>query len=462
MPRSSFTSSFLRGAAPGLGRLAQAVGGGRDAYQDAYTKEEQAQSRIAQAVASQHANQAKADQDNAETSIIQGRPQVFDRTVSARAGVSIPQVQAYKKFQDTGVMPERELPGPADESGIGPGSAPVLDEAMTSKIGQLIGQLAPALLGNVKDNKPDDLARADQIYGDMGLRDDVLGGRRNAADVGGAQRAIKGGDLFKQSSNGSVIDPFSGEVDQSNPIATATVDLKKAQKVKAERVPAPKAGTKEIDRERAAILAQELHNTREAMKTATGPALARLQGDEAAVVSELKRAGVTDLGQLAVPKPGKGAGAPTEDERKAAGWVAQAQFAFDNMERVLAKDPSASKPNTMAEIAGAVPLVGASAKNALNSASRQEFEQAASSFAEAALRAATGAGVNIEEAKQKIRELTPQWGDKAPVIAQKKAALTVYLDSLKTRAGRALPQPSAPPSENSPVGVTQRNVRVNY
>ena len=68
------------------------------------------------------------------------------------------------------------------------------------------------------------------------------------------------------------------------------------------------------------------------------------------------------------------------------------------------------------------------------------FLQGARSLSEAALRAATGAGVNYEEARQKIEELTPVYGDKPAVIKQKLDSVKVYLDSLKSRAGRALPK----------------------
>lgn len=131
--------------------------------------------------------------------------------------------------------------------------------------------------------------------------------------------------------------------------------------------------------------------------------------------------------------------APTEDERKAAGWLAQAMNGFDNMERALRDDPAANKPG----LVESVPLVPEAMKNMTRSDARQRFNQGASSFAEAALRAATGAGVNESEARQKIAELTPQWGDKPPVIQQKRAGLKVYLDSLATRSGRAAPTPNS-------------------
>jgi hypothetical protein len=125
--------------------------------------------------------------------------------------------------------------------------------------------------------------------------------------------------------------------------------------------------------------------------------------------------------------------APTEDERKAAGWLDQANNAFANMEKAIADDAGSAKPGLIESL----PLVAEPIKNMSRSDARQRFSQGASSFAEAALRAATGAGVNESEAKQKIAELTPQWGDTAGNIAQKREGLKVYLGSLATRAGRA-------------------------
>lgn len=156
---------------------------------------------------------------------------------------------------------------------------------------------------------------------------------------------------------------------------------------------------------------------------------------------------------------GKGAGNATEDERKAAGWLSQARFAFDNMQDAIAKDPDAAKPSIGLEIVGAIPRVGGAIKNMMTGPQRQRFEQAASSFSEAALRAATGAGVTESEAKQKIRELTPQIGDDAELIEQKRDGMEVYLQSLESRAGRAAEgaRPAGAPRAAEPVlGAPQR------
>lgn len=144
-------------------------------------------------------------------------------------------------------------------------------------------------------------------------------------------------------------------------------------------------------------------------------------------------------------KAGGGAGAPTEDERKAAGWVAQARTALQNMQDALTEDPSADTPGLL-EKGGE--LVGA--EGAFQSGPRQRFTTAAGSFAEAALRAATGAGVNRDEAKQKINELTPRYFDKPETKQQKWRQLQMYIDSLEARAGRALQQQNSGGDQQKP------------
>jgi hypothetical protein len=158
-------------------------------------------------------------------------------------------------------------------------------------------------------------------------------------------------------------------------------------------------------------------------------------------------------GKSLVPIPGGPAtkdNAGSEDERKAAGWVAQAEYAYKNMRDVMydKSDPTGKKLRMDVIKPGirentAQGLGFDQAANSLRSADRQRFVQAGSSMAEALLRAATGAGMNEYEAKQKVHEITPQLTDTDENIVQKLNSIPVYLESLKSRAGRALPKPAA-------------------
>lgn len=143
------------------------------------------------------------------------------------------------------------------------------------------------------------------------------------------------------------------------------------------------------------------------------------------------------------PKP---AGAvASEDERKAAAWLAQSRNAYKNMVDVIEADPGASEPGLIETY---VPIDEIA--NRSRSDTRQQYVQAASSLSEALLRAATGAGVNRDEAIQKVRELTPQRGDSAAVRQQKMDAIPVYLEALEARAGRAAPGMQAGQGGSSP------------
>lgn len=157
-----------------------------------------------------------------------------------------------------------------------------------------------------------------------------------------------------------------------------------------------------------------------------------------------------------LPLPSKktegGGGAATEDERKAAGWLAQATNAYNNMLGAMytkeGKTTGAEKPGVIESALGTLPFIGEGSAALARGTDRQKFTQAASSLSEALLRAATGAGVNRDEAKQKLEELTPLFTDDADTRKQKLEAIPVYLESLKARSGRAAPSgyqvPQAP------------------
>lgn len=155
----------------------------------------------------------------------------------------------------------------------------------------------------------------------------------------------------------------------------------------------------------------------------------------------------------------KAAGAPTEDERKAAGWFFQADNAMRNMSEILRKAPGATDARVAERIVGFVPGVGQDLANMIRPEERQKFLQAAESMSEALLRAATGAAITKQETDQKLRELIPQIGDTPGNVKQKLDSYKVYMDSLRARAGRALPQgagAAAPTADNDPLGLRGR------
>jgi hypothetical protein len=135
-------------------------------------------------------------------------------------------------------------------------------------------------------------------------------------------------------------------------------------------------------------------------------------------------------------KPLAGGSKMTEDQGKATGWLVQAENAFNNMNNAVKNKPSAAKPGFPDVVAGIPSMgIGGAVGNMMRGTDRQKFMQGSSSLSESLLRAATGAGVNKDEAAQKVRELTPVFGDSDENISQKMAAIPLYIESLKVRAG---------------------------
>ena len=157
------------------------------------------------------------------------------------------------------------------------------------------------------------------------------------------------------------------------------------------------------------------------------------------ITGEVQPVNVSGLSQVA-PKL-------TEDQAKASNWLAQASNAFNNMQNAkIVKDANGNPVINQATgqpqehdisptALEAMMPKGSEAENYMRSGPRQLYMQGAESLSEALLRAATGAGVNKDEAQQKANELTPRWSDDPATRAQKERAIPIYIESLKARAG---------------------------
>ena len=159
-------------------------------------------------------------------------------------------------------------------------------------------------------------------------------------------------------------------------------------------------------------------------------------------------AGVAPSGKPVFFQPGKNGGAPaivpgvapagggaklTEDQAKSQGWLAQAEAAYANMMNAKKDEPGAESPGG-ADVMQKIPLIGNAAANSARSSARQRYIQGAGAFGEAALRAATGAGMNVYEAEQKIAQFTPSFMDSQETIKQKERDMQVFLKTLRPRA----------------------------
>lgn len=158
--------------------------------------------------------------------------------------------------------------------------------------------------------------------------------------------------------------------------------------------------------------------------------------------------GTPVMGPGGVPLAGKSAELGAE-QGKNTSLYAQADNAWKNMQATM----KASKPGKM-EVFDKMPIFGDAVANWSRSPDRQKFVQASKSLSEAFLHAATGAGFSADEARNKMQEITPQLTDSAEVIAQKMAAIPIYLDTLKLRAGPGAKSVDAPVSRGTPAAAT--------
>lgn len=234
MPRNTFSVGMLRGATPGLSRLAQQIGGGDTSYQQGYDNELGLQSKLGMqlaqmrnADASARAHDATAQQTGAETAILTDRPNQFREQVANFAGSDGPTVDAYRQKLRTGAAPQVPMGPPAEDGTMGVGSQQ-FDPALQSKLAQAIKQFAPMLF-NQKDMKPDDLAQADATYNKTGLLNSAVAGAIDRNRLGGAVAATEGKPLFHVSGDGGVLDQYTGNLNEQGGLAQSTIGLKKAQ-----------------------------------------------------------------------------------------------------------------------------------------------------------------------------------------------------------------------------------------
>jgi hypothetical protein len=154
-----------------------------------------------------------------------------------------------------------------------------------------------------------------------------------------------------------------------------------------------------------------------------------------------------------LPKPSNSVAG--EDERKAAQWLIGADVAWGNMQKVMKEDPESAQTSTTEKLVNAIPRIGPDMANVLRTPDRQKFIHASSMLKEALLRAATGAGYNLQEAKDAVEMVTPIYGEHAETTKQKMDYVPQFLEGLRTRAGRAAPKgPPTTPAATAPTAAT--------
>lgn len=216
-------TGYLRGAAPGLTRLAQQIAGGQGSYQGGYDNELGLQSKLALSMAQAQAAQASADESTAKaegyrakTDSLGRRPQLYEEQAALASGTDVPLVRAIRQQLATGQAPQVPMGPPTEGGELGVGSQQ-FDPAQRSAVVQQLQRLLPVLANN-DDFKVDDWQKAQSGYREQDLRDQVLSGRLDPKTLALSQRAAKGDAAYAPAEYG-VTDLFSGTVDSSGPAA---------------------------------------------------------------------------------------------------------------------------------------------------------------------------------------------------------------------------------------------------
>ena len=162
-----------------------------------------------------------------------------------------------------------------------------------------------------------------------------------------------------------------------------------------------------------------------------------------------------DAGLQAIPGgPGdpavKAVGNPSEDERKAAGYMNRIQLGQNTLGDITAKNPDAAKQSLLQRGASMLPVFGEDLSNLAASTDRQRVEAAQLDMLDAALTLNTGAAYTREQLKGLSKSYFPQIGDDPATMQDKKARLDALIETARIRAGRAAPQGQAQAPQTAP------------
>lgn len=406
-----FSAESFRAAAPGLGVLAQAIGGGgNQAFEAARQNEIGFQTKIAQALAHTSALNAKADQDRQETGVMSGRADVGDELIANASNTDVPTVRAYRQQLQTGVRPTSSATGdPETDAAIGMAGAPAIQTSIAQAIAKAMPQYAPYRT-NTKDMKPDDLAQARAIDRQAGLSDDVITGKLNRNTVGGAQAAAAGKDLYNRDSTGSVLDQFTGALDESGGLAKGTIALRGAQ-----------AGQANASAANSYASAGQHKAQTEKIRTETGQIINAPKGQfdpQSGMLIDTRNGTARPVigadGQPLAPRVKE----LNEGQAKDNGYGSRMQEADGILKRMAGKYSPAGVNARVAADNSVIPGAGMVA-NWLQSEEGQQVEQAQRDFINAILRRESGAAIAPSEFANATKQYFPQPNDKPENLKQK-------------------------------------------
>jgi hypothetical protein len=430
---------ILGTAAPGLGRLAQAVAGNQG-YQQGYDAELQNRSRLAQAVAQARHLNAQADQNDLETEQLRGRPQAVHESVALGTGTDMPRVNAVLQAMRTGVMPTQPgtPAGPPMEDGTAPAALPMVDEETRGRIATQLSRLLPVLTA-AKDINPEQLAKANALYREGDLSDAVIRGDLAPAAVGRGQAAVAAKPLFNSDATGAVLDLFGGRLDTDNPMAKSSIGLK------TEQAGAARANAAESYAGVGLKKAQTVNEQAEGGggSGGRGKLSAGYRWSADGKTQEPIPGGPADPNT----KGAKLSKPPTEGQAKALMFgsrMAVADEVLGELERGGESQPGRIKQavETFPGVGGALGMGVNSLPTSMGGPSdmQQQVEQAQRDFINAVLRRESGAAIADSEFRNAQRQYFPQPGDSPGVRRQKAANRQTAIAGFKAEFG----EPSMP------------------
>lgn len=436
MPTRSFSNSALNAAAPGLSRLAMAIGGGGQVRRQAEDDANLMQSRIAQALSQIRQNDAQADnygaqaeRERAVTANLARRPEQQIELAALASRQNLPTVRSFMEATRSGAtptIPGQFLDGPNVDGSAGV-PARIPDEAQ-SAIAQALLRMAPVGL-NQKDIDVGAWAKAQDVYRDQDLSQAVINGTMDRNKVAGAQAAAAGKAQYNADATGAVLDLFGGGLDTSNPMAQGTIGLRKEQ-----------AGAQ---RANAAQSYAAADNSRaSAAKTRAEAADGVNRGGARAPVGyrwaadgqglETIPGGPADPGT----KGAKLAKPPTEGQAKALLFGARMAVADE-----IVNELAGHSPNYAKQWVEGVPVVGGLGSvigNAMSSPQQQQLDQAQRDFINAVLRRESGAAIAESEFANARRQYFPEPGDGPEKLRQKAANRKTAISAFRAEIGDAL------------------------
>lgn len=412
--------------AGGIGNLfrsmAMAPALAAQAQQEAQDAQAQRELRGAQMRAADAAalfNQTKARE--VEDGLQRGTPGALLRNAAMIHRVAPEQQPDLVSYLQTGEMPGQYRP---DGDGMGPylPTPAVFTDGTAGQVMRTAGLSNQALAQG--DKSVENLFKALGLQRDMDLGDDVLAGRRGAADVGQAQAAMDGKKLVDAIGNtGMGYNLFTGQGQQVDPGLRAIFGDESAAKVEADRA---RAGASRASA--ASSYASAAKTRADMQREGRSGDLTVVTGPDGTVniVNKRDRTAQQVTGPNGLPLiKGSAGGANktmTEGQAKANLFgtrMTEANKIFDELDTQGVRTVSQIK-----RAADAVPFVGPGlgliANSTVVSPGEQRLEQAQRDFINAVLRRESGAVIADSEFANAALQYFPQPGDSPDVVRQKK------------------------------------------